>query len=418
MHCTGRKSGAAVSVRRPPPSYRGESRWPVPATWACPGSAPAASSSGPSRATGPIPTDADALTEVARDPPGRQLARAVRGRDRVHPLQRLLPLRPGPRHHLPVGAVPDRFGRPAGRRSTSTPTSPWPGARPGRVGRDHPGGPAPGDDQVVRHQLPLPRPRARPHHRVRPVLHQAGGRVHRGPGPRDRAPGPSSSAPSPISGWPRPRSPASPPWSSSRPCSTSTAGSSTPWWRRGPAGSSSTNRSSAPTSTTRPGRPSTSPTPSSGPPARLSSSWPPTSPAWPQPGPGHRPPGGRPPRRPGPRSRATPGSPRPSRPPTPSSRPGWSTAATSGATTSPCTSEYWAAACLGPLMFAPGGLCRQPAVHPPGRPGLPGHVRREWPGSRRARSPGPCLRRSRLRQDAPASCRPGLGLVRGGPGDR
>ena len=66
-------------------------------------------------------------------------------------------LRPGARHR---GAA-RRGARAVHRhgRRTWTPTSRWPGA-PRAIA-------AAGDDQVVRHQLPLPRPRARPGHRLR-----------------------------------------------------------------------------------------------------------------------------------------------------------------------------------------------------------------------------------------------------------
>ena len=166
-------------------------------------------------------TDADPPHRRGPDPAGRQLARAGRGGHREHPLQRLLPLRPGSRHHLPGR------GRPAPLRPPGRPRRPRHLLRPG-PGHHRPGA---GEARVV---APLEMtkwfdtnyhylvPELGPTTAFALVLDQAGRRVHRSPGPRHRHPArpPRTRHLSPV--WPSRPSPASPPWSSSRRSSTST----------------------------------------------------------------------------------------------------------------------------------------------------------------------------------------------------
>ena len=124
-----------------------------------------------------------------------------RRRHRRDPHRRLLVLRPRPGHR--------RHGRrdpgPAPRRRADVT------ARRGRLdgyfamARGTAGRRAAGDDQVVRHQLPLPGPGAGPGHRLRRRPDQAGRRVRRRPGARRHHPARVSSARSPTCCWPSPR---------------------------------------------------------------------------------------------------------------------------------------------------------------------------------------------------------------------
>ena len=105
-------------------------------------------------ATGP---GAPAPRSCARPPRALRAAAWTPGprrRDRRAPRRRLHPLRPRARHGPGLlGAIPDRFGGPIAD-GLDGPTSRWRAAPPEhRAARD---------DQVVRHQLPLPRARARP----------------------------------------------------------------------------------------------------------------------------------------------------------------------------------------------------------------------------------------------------------------
>ena len=98
-----------------------------------------------------------------------QLEAAARRRDRPDPLERLLALRPGARHDRAGrrGAGALRLGRLGRRRPRHLLRD---GARPPgrRRRRDRDG-----DDEVVRHELPLHRPRARARHEVQALLAQA-----------------------------------------------------------------------------------------------------------------------------------------------------------------------------------------------------------------------------------------------------
>ena len=181
-----------------------------------------------------------------------------------------------------VGAVPDRFaGRPG--PSTSTPISPWPGARPTE---------ASGTTRVVA-PLEMTKWFDTNYHYLVPEL---------GPGTAFAL---SSTKPvdeftealalglvtrpvllGPVTYLLLSKSdvPGFSPWSSCPVCSAVyDAGSSTTWPRPGPAGCSSTSPAWAPISTTTPARPSTSPT-GTWPAAPSSCCWPPTSaasaPTW------------------------------------------------------------------------------------------------------------------------------------------
>ena len=99
-----------------------------------------------------------------RGPPPAALAVAAVAGHRAHPLERLLALRPRARHggHGRGRAEAVRL---VGRNG-----------RPGDLLRHGPGhrrNPAPGHDQVVRHELPLPRARVRAGHEVQARLDQA-----------------------------------------------------------------------------------------------------------------------------------------------------------------------------------------------------------------------------------------------------
>ena len=104
---------------------------------------------------------------------GRRLEAARRRRDRRGGDRRFLAVRPRARHH--------RHGRcrpgPASclRRG-------GPARRVFRDGARHAGRAAAGDDEVVRHELPLPGARARPGHRVHGGLVEAGGGTSPRPG--------------------------------------------------------------------------------------------------------------------------------------------------------------------------------------------------------------------------------------------
>ena len=118
------------------------------------------------------------LREAARALRAAELGPRARRRDRRDPVRRLQPLRPRARRRL------------GGRRDPRAP------GRPGREGLDayfalrarHGRRAAARDDQVVRHELPLPRPRARP----RAALPRAAGALARAArarrGARDRDP--------------------------------------------------------------------------------------------------------------------------------------------------------------------------------------------------------------------------------------
>ncbi len=100
-----------------------------------------------------------------RRPAPRQLAPAGRGRRHRGAHRRLLALRPrtgrhGRRRRDPAAPPRRRRRRPAGRLL--------------RHGTRHPGRRATGDDQVVRHQLPLPGTRVGAGHRLRRQLRQGG----------------------------------------------------------------------------------------------------------------------------------------------------------------------------------------------------------------------------------------------------
>ena len=115
--------------------------------------------------------DPEELQATAATPPPA-LAAAARRRHRAHPLERFLALRPRARH-----------GRDGRRRAEAVRLARRDG-RPGHLLRHGPRHrsdvAAAGDDQVVRHELPLPRPRVRAGHDVPARLDQAGRRVPRG----------------------------------------------------------------------------------------------------------------------------------------------------------------------------------------------------------------------------------------------
>ena len=176
---------------------------------------------------------------MARTPALDALAGPGRSGHRIDPLQRLLPLRPRPRHHLPGGGPARPLRRPEGPRRPRHLLRPGP--RHHRRRARSPVAPA-GDDQVVRHQLPLPGPRARTRHRsfalawTKPV-DEFSEALALGIATRPVLLGPVSFLLSGQAHRPGLLHPRAPPGR----CSPSTPGSSTHWPRPGPAGSSSTS---------------------------------------------------------------------------------------------------------------------------------------------------------------------------------
>ena len=131
------------------------------------------------RPTGRIDRPLDQLLETACRPARRQLEASARGGHRPDPVQRLLALRPDAGHDRDGrrGAGALRVGRLVQRRRPRDLLRD--GARPpgrrGRRDRD-------GDDEVVRQQLPLHRPRAAQGHEVPLLLAQAARAVPGGEG--------------------------------------------------------------------------------------------------------------------------------------------------------------------------------------------------------------------------------------------
>ena len=107
----------------------------------------------------------------------RQLALHAERRDRPDPVQRLLPVRPRAGHDRAGGrgAEPLRARVRPGRPGHLLRDGAW---SPGERRRRH----GDGDDQVVRHQLPLHRAGARPRHELLAVVHEALRRARRGDG--------------------------------------------------------------------------------------------------------------------------------------------------------------------------------------------------------------------------------------------
>ncbi len=109
--------------------------------------------------------------EGRRDPAPRHLGPAGRRRPGLRAGEYLLLLRPGAGHRCPVGCA---AGAGAGRLRRSRPLF---RCRPWQRGHR-----ATGDDQVVRHQLPLHRPRDRSEHEVFAALRQSARGAQRGSG--------------------------------------------------------------------------------------------------------------------------------------------------------------------------------------------------------------------------------------------
>ena len=186
--------------------------------------------------------DAAALDAAAKEIQlGTGQAPAGPGPDRSgrHPRQLLL-LRPGARHQRHGRRRAGPLRRLLRRRRPARPR------RLLRHGPRHPGRRAAGDDQVVRHQLPLPGAGTRPRHRLRRDLgKQIVERVRRGPRPRASTARPVSSARSPSCCC-QGRAPTRRPTSAARPASTGVlpvyaGGARRICGRPAPSGSSSTN---------------------------------------------------------------------------------------------------------------------------------------------------------------------------------
>ena len=233
-------------------------------------SARAASSRRPSRRSGPARRRADEVEATAAD-----LRRRTRTRLAELGLPTDVPAIPSAfsfyDHVLDatavVGAVPARFADVVGADGAP---------RPGRLldrGPRPRRRPAARDDQVVRHQLPLPGPRDRPGDRRSAT--RATARCASSPRPSRTASSRvrSSSAPSPTSRWPRPpraRPRASPRSTASRTCCPSTPSCSRTSPPRVPPGCSSRSPRWSPTRST--SRPSSCSPPSS----RRTARWPPS----------------------------------------------------------------------------------------------------------------------------------------------
>ena len=156
--------------------------WRSPTSPASPASAATASSSSPPRATGAGRSPPNELAATAKAIRVENWKLMQERRDRPDPLQRLLLLRPGARRDRPGRRRARALRLERRARWTSTPTLRWlEAARRWRRRDRH------GDDQVVRHELPLHRPRARPGHQVLAVGLQALRRTRRSDGGgRDR----------------------------------------------------------------------------------------------------------------------------------------------------------------------------------------------------------------------------------------